>query len=129
MTPERRARHQQTAASVKFPGVKSLNVEGEKITGYLLNPAHPDNGGKAAFFVSLGFSSGKWENLAIALSQSANTAAEIKIVESSHGRKYIADGRIETPSGKQPTVRTVWILETGRAGARLVTAYPHQGAD
>ena len=30
-------------------------VEEEKITEYLLNSAHPDNGGKAAFFQKLGF--------------------------------------------------------------------------
>ena len=41
--------------------VKRLNahlavVERHKVVGYLLNSAHPDNGGKARFFESFGFS-------------------------------------------------------------------------
>ena len=35
-------------------------VEQEKVTDYLLNAAHPDNGGKAAFFQRLGFHEGDW---------------------------------------------------------------------
>ena len=31
-------------------------VERHKVVGYLLNSAHPDNGGKARFFESFGFS-------------------------------------------------------------------------
>ena len=37
-------------AYVKLPNIVLAVVEREKITEYLLNPAHPDNGGKAAFF-------------------------------------------------------------------------------
>ncbi len=41
---------------MKVPSAHMAVVEREKITAYLLNPAHPDNGGKAAFFRLLGFS-------------------------------------------------------------------------
>jgi hypothetical protein len=41
-----------------------------------------------------------------------------------HGLKYILDGRIGTPSGKTPVVRSVWIVDAGREAPRLVTAYP-----
>jgi hypothetical protein len=39
-------------------------VEREKTEDYLLKAAHPDNGGKAAFFERLGFRRQKWETLA-----------------------------------------------------------------
>ena len=35
---------------MKLPNAERALVEREKIVNYLLNPAHPDNGGKAAFF-------------------------------------------------------------------------------
>jgi hypothetical protein len=47
-------------------------------------------------------------------------------VASPHGKKYIVDGQIETPIGKTPIVRTIWIVDTGESIARLVTAYPHE---
>ncbi len=40
---------------MKLPNAHLAVVEQEKICGYLLNAAHPDNGGKAAFFAGLGF--------------------------------------------------------------------------
>jgi hypothetical protein len=45
-------------------------------------------------------------------------------METSHGIKYIVDGALITPSGKRPTVRTVWIVDRGSENPRLVTAYP-----
>jgi hypothetical protein len=47
-------------------------------------------------------------------------------MESSHGTKYIVDGEIVSPVGKNPVVRTVWIVDHGQTIARLVTAYPHE---
>lgn len=38
-----------------LPNAHLAVVERLKMTGYLLNPAHPDNGGKAPFFRALGF--------------------------------------------------------------------------
>jgi len=72
---------------MKLPNANNANVEREKIVDYLLNPAHPDNGGKAEFFGTL-------------------------------------VGRIESPGGKSPLVKTIWIVDSGLETARLVTAYP-----
>jgi len=43
---------------------------------------------------------------------------------SPHGTKCIIEGFIGTPSGNQVQIRTVWIIETGEARPRFVTAYP-----
>jgi hypothetical protein len=45
---------------MKLPNALSALGEREKITEYLLNPAHPDNGGKAPFFTALGFERENW---------------------------------------------------------------------
>jgi hypothetical protein len=111
---------------MKLPNSGSGIVEREKVVDYLLNPAHPDNGGKAAFFLSLGFNQDNWRNLALAFCRLAGRAEITKSVETSHGCKYIVEGRIETPGGKSPIVRTVWIIDRGADAPRLVSAYPRQ---
>jgi hypothetical protein len=88
---------------------------------------HPDNGGKAAFFAALGFDREEWETLAEALRKFALTAEVSKSMETVHGKKYIADGDIENPSGKAAWVRTIWIIDAGTDFPRLVTAYPFGG--
>ena len=109
---------------MKLPKAHLAVVDQDKVTGYLLNPAHPDNGGKAAFFLALGFRQDDWRSLAAALRKLAATSPVGKKMESSHGLKYILDGKIETPGGRSPTVRTIWIVDQGVKSPRLVTAYP-----
>ncbi|MEE9568097.1 MAG: hypothetical protein V3W37_01825 [Candidatus Binatia bacterium] len=45
-------------------------------------------------------------------------------VESHHGTRYSIDGPLETPDGRNPKVRTVWVLAKRSKSPRLVTAYP-----
>ena len=51
---------------MKLPNAECTVVEREKIADYLFNAAHPDNGGKAAFFLALGFRQEEWQTLAAA---------------------------------------------------------------
>lgn len=111
---------------MKLPNANLASVERGKITEYLLDRGHPDNGGKADFFTGLGFSSAEWEIMAEALRQLAMGFPMVQSMESAHGKKYIVDGQVETPSGKTRGVRTVWIIDRGKITARLVTAYPHE---
>jgi Domain of unknown function (DUF6883) len=59
---------------MRLPNADLAVVERAKITYYLLNPEHPDNGGKAAFFFALEFSSIDWEVFANAMRRLARTA-------------------------------------------------------
>ena len=111
---------------MKLPNAHLAVLERKKIVDYLLNPAHPDNAGKAPFFYALGFSLDDWQALAVALCQLAETNVVAKSMETSHGQKYVLDGRIGSPSGKKPLVRTIWIVDRGLDRPRLVTAYPHE---
>jgi len=112
-----------------LPHVESAEVAESKIRNYLLNLTHPDGESKARFFLALGFTAGDWQVLAAALRQQAAAAPVANMVESDHGTKYIVDGPIETPCGKTPIIRTVWIVDRGRETPRLVTAYPHEDGD
>ncbi len=111
---------------MKLPNAGKAVVEREKIEDYLLNAAHPDNGGKAAFFEGLGFRRDRWETLATALRMVATQAEIAHNMDSPHGRKYVIFGKVEAPGGKSAVVQTVWIVDTGQETARLVTAYPRK---
>ena len=43
-----------------IPNAAEAKVEEIKVRGYLLNPGHGQNGGKAAFFLSFGFEAEQW---------------------------------------------------------------------
>ena len=98
---------------MKLPQVEKLVVEQEKVAEYLLNGAHPDNGGKAAFFLACDFHRADWALLAGALRQVAVWGDVVTRVSTAHGTKYVVDGRMETPSGRTVLVRTVWIVDLG----------------
>ena len=100
-------------------------VERHKVLEYLLNAAHPDNGGKAKFFQLLGFTRENPELLG-ALHTVAQMGEVVEMVDSIHGEKYVVDGRVssQTEQSRQRIVRTVWIIDRGFDAPRLVTAYP-----
>ena len=70
-----------------LPNAHLAIVEDEKVIEYLLNPIHPDNGGKAAFFQMLGFDWGAPSVFSAALRKLAVTGDVFKTVESGHGSK------------------------------------------
>lgn len=111
---------------MKVPNADVAEVTKGKITEYLLNSLHPDGAGKAKFFCSLEFRADQWHVLATALKRMVQIWPVTESVGSTHGLKYIVDGPIETPSGKSPVVRTVWIVDSGSSIPRLVTAYPRE---
>jgi hypothetical protein len=109
---------------MKLPNAEQALVEREKIADYLLDAAHPDNGGKADFFGRFGFRREEWKTLADALLKLAREAEVTSSSTSAHGQKFVIIGRIEAPSGRAATVQTIWIVDSGTEAARLVTAYP-----
>lgn len=78
---------------------------------YLLNEAHPDNGGKG---------------LMKALRHVAEHGDVVSSTESVHGEKYVVDGwlSVHTHEKRHWSIRTVWIIDRGQNAPRLVTAYP-----
>ena len=109
---------------MKLPNAHGAIVEPAKLLDYLLNAAHPDNGGKAAFFLELGFSRDDWHSLVAALTKLAASGEVTKSMESWHGRKYVLDGNLESPKETKTVVRTIWAIDRASDAPRLVTAYP-----
>ena len=101
-------------------------VDRSKVRDYLLNSAHPDNGGKVRFFESLGFTAEHPEVLAQALRAVAHSGDVVARVTSAHGEKCVVDGLLSSHTERQAPamVRTVWIIDHGLDVPRLVTAYP-----
>ena len=109
---------------MKLPNVDSAVVDQEKITGYLLDPAHRYGASKARFFAQFGFRLAEWEILANALRAHAGQHEIARSKESGYGRRYEIDGPLDTPDGKRPRVRSVWQTDEGQLAPRLITAHP-----
>lgn len=109
---------------MKLPRVDALMVEREKITDYLLNPAHRYGASKARFFAAFGFRAEASETLAEALREHGQNHEVTRIKETGFGPRYEVEGELIAPDGRQPRVRTVWQLDEGEVALRLITAYP-----
>jgi hypothetical protein len=99
-------------------------VADEKVRDYLLNPQHPDNGGKAGFFTSFGFSLQDWPKLADALRKHAVTHVVTRTRPDPYGMRYEIRGRLESPDRSNPNVWSIWVIDPSNSNPRLVTAYP-----
>ncbi len=109
---------------MKLPNPNQLQVDREKIVDYLLSLTHPDGQTKAEFFRRFGFRREQWEVFAMALREHGISHPISKIVESPHGTRYSVDGEIASPDGRNPRVRSVWMVEAGSQSPRLITAHP-----
>ncbi|MGA2749398.1 MAG: DUF6883 domain-containing protein [Verrucomicrobiota bacterium] len=109
---------------MKLPGAESAVVPRSKVEDYMLNPEHPIGGGKAKFFAHFGFRRERWEELAAALRRHAQENPVADTLADAGGVTYIVEGGITTPSGRQPRVRTIWLMERSELAPRFITAYP-----
>ncbi len=107
-----------------LPNLSRSRVEREKIIDYLLSLTHPEGRNKAEFFNHFGFRLEEWEVLMVSLLNHSLMYPVAGSVESEYGVRYSIDGELETPDGRNPRVRTVWIIEKGNVAPRLVTAHP-----
>jgi len=109
---------------MKLPGRESAIVPRSKVEDYLLNLEHPIGGGKAKFFLHFGFQRERWEELASALRGHTQENLVVDTLQDADGVAYVIEGGIETPSGRRPRVRSVWLVEKGELAPRFITAYP-----
>ncbi|MEW6543132.1 MAG: DUF6883 domain-containing protein [Nitrospirota bacterium] len=109
---------------MKLPHVDRLEIRQAKVVQYLLSSTHRAGKGKAAFFSGLGFQASAWEVLARALQQHARDNLVTSYENTRFGRRYVIEGPLVAPSGRQLQVRTVWFIDEGGQTPRFVTAYP-----
>jgi hypothetical protein len=107
-----------------LPYADHARVDREKVTEYLLSSSHPDGRSKSEFFGRYGFRAKEWQVLARALCKHGQLYPVSTIVDSDYGSRYSIEGALETPDGRQPMVRTIWMIGKGTTIPRLITAYP-----
>jgi hypothetical protein len=107
-----------------LPNAHAAFVAEDKIRDYLLNPQHPGNGGKAAFFTSYGFSLRDWHRLGDALCKHAVQHSVTGTRLNPYGTLFEIRGRLESPDRSNPSVRSIWVIDQSNRNPRLVTAYP-----
>jgi hypothetical protein len=108
---------------MKLPNAAQAEVTERKVTQYLLNPAHPAGGSKAAFFLRFGFTPTDWPQLAAALLQLAREHEVAETEQTRHGRRYVVDGRVIAPDGTSLNIRTAWFIDAAGGAPRFVTAH------
>ncbi|MDQ3509007.1 MAG: hypothetical protein M3494_13510 [Actinomycetota bacterium] len=105
---------------MKLPSVERAFVEDSKL-GYLLRAEE-----KGGFFEAVGFSVEEAGVLREALLGHVRREEVRRTIETEFGVKYALEGTLESPDGRNPEVRSVWIEESGSDAPRFITAYPHR---
>lgn len=109
---------------MKLPNAHLATVPEPKMTRYLLDPAHPAGGSKAAFFLRFGFTVAEWRRLAEALLRHARENEVVGTEATRHGTRYAVDGPLTAPNGAILNVRSAWYIDPGSDAPRFVTAHP-----
>ena len=107
-----------------LPDARQAYVAREKVTAYLLSENHTTGRSKAQFFSRFGFQAEEWSVFADALRSHCIQNAVVETEETPYGVKYVVDGILETPDGRNPNVRTVWQVDNGSTRPRIITARP-----
>ena len=109
---------------MKLPNKENAFIPKDKIKDYLLSENHPTGRSKSKFFRTFGFDESNIEMLERFLLKIAQTFEVSNEEISSHGKKFVIDGILFTPIGRDVTIRTIWIVENENDPPRFVTAYP-----
>ena len=107
-----------------LPGAAEARVDSAKLTEYLLSLSHRDGRGKAKFFIQFGFSPDMPAQLEASLRKHGLTQPVVDKTSSEHGVKYVLECSVSSPDGRNPCIRSVWVVDAGHTTPRLVTAYP-----
>lgn len=109
---------------MRLPLSDHAKIADEKLTDYLLSLSHSVGSSKAVFFRSLGFDETNFELMGERLLAIARAEDIVDSERVEHGIKYVVDGVLVGPAGRQAGIRTVWIIDAGCDEPRFVTAYP-----
>lgn len=110
-----------------LPALLGLRVQGEKVVSYLLDLTHPKGGSKAKYLLRFGFTAEEPQLLADALAIHYQAAPNARIMFDEVGsRRIICEGPIQGLDGREPWIRSVWLVEPDLYG-RLLTVVPLPG--
>ncbi len=112
---------------MKLPNCEQAHIPIEKLANYLLSETHKDGRSKAKLLTRIGYSRDNLEVLEHDLLMIAQSYAIKEVIPSKHGTKYVIEGILQSPTGLQRSMTTVWIIEAQEVKPRFVTAYPSDG--
>ena len=112
---------------MKLTNVEHASVPEAKITRYLLDLTSAKGKSKAVFFLAFGFTIEDWQRMADALKAHAAAHEVASIEVDAHGTRYVIEGALKTPDGRNPQVRVIWIIRDDRSAPSLISAYPLRG--
>jgi hypothetical protein len=108
-----------------LPNAHAARVAEAKVRDYLLNIAHPGNGGKAQFFNSFGFDRSRWTEMRDALLGHPVVNQVSGVQPNPYGAKYVVHCTLSTPDGRNPCIATIWVIDASSIVPMFVTAYPY----
>jgi hypothetical protein len=108
-----------------LPNAHSPLISDAKVRDYLLDPNHAGNGGKAAFFNAFGFTAQNWAALRNALRAHPGMHLVVNVTTNPFGHKYEVRCNLTSPDGRNPCVRSIWVIDAANPNPQLVTAYPY----
>jgi hypothetical protein len=109
---------------VQLPGAEFAVIDENKVRNYLLSFSHLEGRSKARYFSVCGFSDLNWPALSAALKDHALQREACLSKRNAYGTFYNVDGPLVTPDGKNPEIRSVWLIEEGSLIPKFITAYP-----
>ena len=109
---------------MKLPGAEFAVIPPAKVRDYLLSAEHSVGRFKATFFARVGYSRQDWAAFAQALRTIANGNDALEGGADAFGRRFEVRGTLVGPSGRRAEIVTIWIVRTGEATPRFVTAHP-----
>jgi hypothetical protein len=113
----------------QLPNAGNAVLDDAKVIKYLLDNAHPQNNGKAQFFMGFGFTLKNWRELKNALLDHPRNNLVVSQITFQYGEKYEINCSIVSPDGRNPCVRSFWAIERPNSDPKFITAYaaPLQG--
>jgi hypothetical protein len=107
----------------QLPNVGNAVLDDAKITKYLLNDVHPQNHGKARFFMLFGFTLANWQQLKTALLDHPHNNVVVGQTTFRYGEMYEVSCSIASPDGRNPCIRSFWAIEPPSISPKFITAY------
>ena len=108
----------------RLPAIEVALIDDAKLTDYLFNHAHPSGGPKARFLERFGFAGERLEELRRALLLQAQGNAISASRKTDFGTIFEIEGALPSPDGRNPFVRTVWMIDDDATAPRLITMVP-----
>ena len=108
---------------MKLPNGDRACVSPERLTHYLLNPAHPTGKHKARVFAAaLGLDVSGADTLRLWLLELAANGEAQPDRADAYGQRFVITGKL-LYNGREAVVRTAWIVRTARTQPEFLTAF------